>query len=139
MHKVTGLLTGCFDGLDGLHQGHIYFLTQAKKYCDYLIVCINNDNYIRDFKGREPKTLLNRRIEKVKETELVDEVCIFYSSPLNLILENKPKYIFVGSDYETENKNVVGYPECLEWGGEVRVIHPRWPGLSTTEILKNNK
>ncbi len=47
-NKKIVVLGGCFDIL---HVGHLYFLEQAKKYGDILIVLLENDNLIKKLKG----------------------------------------------------------------------------------------
>ena len=39
MRKIIGFTTGYFDIM---HPGHILMLEECKRYCDYLIVGVNN-------------------------------------------------------------------------------------------------
>ena len=132
----TGFIAGCFDGPDGFHDGHLHLLNEARKYCSKLRVAINSDNYIRDQKNREPLCSVFMRASKLQLSGLVSSVHIFYSNPIDFILEFKPDYIFVGSDYKIED--VVGYEESKKWGGEVILID-RLPNISTTEIINKLK
>lgn len=43
-----GLCNGCFDVL---HAGHEFFLSEARKACDYLLIGVNSDLAIRQMKG----------------------------------------------------------------------------------------
>ena len=127
-----GFISGCFDG--HLHKGHKFILNKIKEKCDYVVVALNNDEYIRRHK-REPIV-----DEHERKSELyifgVDEVVIFSEdSPIDIIKAIQPDYIFVGNDYELEN--VVGYPECKSWGGEV-VIIDRIGDYSTTKIAESS-
>lgn len=45
-----GLCTGCFDKF---HDGHRYFLEQAAKHCDYLVVAVNDDISVCELKGKD--------------------------------------------------------------------------------------
>ena len=131
-----GFIAGCFDGPNGFHDGHKYLLEEANKYCSEIMVAINEDEYIINTKGRSPLTNIALRKLRLSVSGLVDEVFIFYANPIDLILKYKPDYIFVGSDYKM--RDVVGYEESKEWGGEVILID-RLPNISTTEIIAKTK
>lgn len=62
-------------GFDPLHIGHIRYIQEAKKLGDYLIVIVNNDNWIHKKKGKEfmPE---NERKEIIEAISGVDEVII---------------------------------------------------------------
>lgn len=62
-------------GFDPIHIGHIRYIQEAKKLGDYLIVVINNDNWIHKKKGKEfmPE---NERKEIIEAIAGVDEVVI---------------------------------------------------------------
>ncbi len=62
-------------GFDPIHIGHIRYIQEAKKLGDYLIVVINNDNWIHKKKGKEfmPE---NERKEIIEAIAGVDEVII---------------------------------------------------------------
>jgi len=131
MNHLTGFISGVFDSL---HEGHLHLLKEAKKRCDYLIVSINSDSYIRRKKNREPIDRQSKRADNLMKTGLVDLILVRdEDSPLNNILYERPDIIFTGDDYKPEN--VVGYVECKEWNGEVVTI-PKLPGISTTNIIK---
>lgn len=139
------LISGCFDG--GIHRGHQYILQHAYNLApeehSRLIVLLNSDEYIRKNKGpNRPVNKLSERIKQVDNLSLADTIISFEDNTelLNIIKTYQPDYIVVGSDYSDINK-VVGYPECLSWGGQVKVIERIKDGkgidISTTNILKN--
>lgn len=127
-----GFITGCFDGPNGLHDGHRYILSEAKKHCDFLYAAINEDGYIYDYKLREPMAPFAIRYDSLERDPNVDQIIEFYSDPLPLIMEIKPDFLFVGSDYDLTK--VVGADEIKQWGGQVKIIE-RLPNISTTELL----
>lgn len=65
-----GLLFGCFDPL---HAGHVRLFRNCKNYCDYLIVCVHDDDYIKKHKGREPFYAIDERVRDVYDIRSVDE------------------------------------------------------------------
>lgn len=128
MDKIKGFISGCFDGF---HKGHQHILSEIKKDCTKLVVAINSDDYIRNFKKREPLQDINQRVQNLINFG-VDKIEVIYDNPLQTILKEKPNVIYVGDDYVTEE--IVGYPECLEWEGEIRIIK-RIGGYSTTKMI----
>lgn len=123
-----GFIAGVFDGC---HDGHKFILSEAMKHCDKLHIALNWDEYIRDKKNREPLNNWSKRYDDLAETGLVSGIFGFYANPIDLILWIKPDVIFCGSDYKKED--VIGY------GLAEIIIIDRIPGISTTELLKQNK
>lgn len=62
-------------GFDPLHIGHIRYMKEAKSLGDKLVVVINNDNWLRQKKG---KAFMheNDRKEIIQALDCVDEVII---------------------------------------------------------------
>lgn len=65
------LVGGCFDVI---HFGHVSFLRAAKKTGDMLVVALENDQFIRDHKKREPFHTHQQRAEMLSELRTVDAV-----------------------------------------------------------------
>lgn len=129
----VGFISGCFDGL---HNGHIYILEKIRSDCDIVVIALNDDNYIRNNKNREPMYDEQTRQASLFLSNLVDFVYIFNEqTPIELIKFVEPDILYVGDDYPIES--VVGANEVKEWGGEVKII-PRLPGYSST-ILYNER
>jgi D-beta-D-heptose 7-phosphate kinase/D-beta-D-heptose 1-phosphate adenosyltransferase len=62
-------------GFDPIHIGHIRYIQEAKKLGDYLIVVLNNDNWLRFKKGKEFMGELERK-EILEAITGVDRVII---------------------------------------------------------------
>jgi len=128
-----GVANGCFDLY---HEGHKYFLSQCKKYCDKLIVLLNTDSSIKINKGiKRPVEKLNIRYNKILRNINVDK-CIIFSekTPLQKIKKIIPNIIFKGGDYNL--KDVVGYPLMKKTKGKVHIIK-RYKNYSTTNIINS--
>ena len=62
-------------GFDPVHIGHLRMFEEAKKLGDYLIVILNNDNWLKKKKGYifMPE---NERMEILKGFRAIDEVVL---------------------------------------------------------------
>ena len=70
--KTVGLVMG---GFDILHMGHINLFRFAKKYADILIVGLDNDQILKNTKGKtRPINNFKRRSEFLSEISLVDKI-----------------------------------------------------------------
>jgi FAD synthetase len=92
---VKVMATGTFDLL---HMGHIYFLKEAKKLGDELIVVVATDSTVRKLK-HEPVTPENTRLNLIKELKIVDEAYLGLEDDMYKIVEKiKPDIIALGYD-----------------------------------------
>lgn len=62
-------------GFDPIHIGHVRYIQEAKKLGDYLVVVLNNDNWLRMKKGKEFMNELERK-EIIEAIIGVDKVII---------------------------------------------------------------
>lgn len=128
---------GCFDIL---HAGHVRYLAQAKALGDRLVVGLNSDASIARLKGASrPVNPLSERATVLASLASVDWVLPFgdalseQDTPLALILQVKPDVLVKGGDYSIDT--IVGAPEVLAAGGEVKVLQ-FVDGCSTSAIIK---
>jgi D-beta-D-heptose 7-phosphate kinase/D-beta-D-heptose 1-phosphate adenosyltransferase len=121
---------GCFDIL---HAGHVSYLAKARRLGNRLVVGLNSDASVRRLKG--PTRPINPELQRaavLAALEAVDAVVLFgEDTPLELIRALRPDVLAKGADYRAED--VVGGPEVLSWGGEVRLVE-LVDGVSTTRI-----
>ena len=68
--QKTVLVFGTFDGL---HDGHLFLLREAKKLGDRLIVSVAQDSTVERFKKRKPVHALAERIQILRKSGLVDD------------------------------------------------------------------
>jgi FAD synthetase len=102
---VKVMATGTFDLL---HMGHIYYLHEAKKLGDILVVVVATDKTVRKLK-HEPITPQETRVNLIKELKMVDEAYLGHEDDIYTIVEEiKPDIIALGFDQihdETAIKN----------------------------------
>ncbi len=69
-YKV-GFTTGVFDLF---HVGHLNLLERCKEQCEYLIVAVCGDDYVRNVKNKEPVYNENDRMRILAALKCVDKV-----------------------------------------------------------------
>ncbi len=131
----VGFTNGCFDIL---HRGHVAYLTQARSWCDRLVVALNTDASVRRLKGEgRPINDLDSRAVVIGGLGSVDRVTSFDDpTPLALIERLRPDVLIKGADYTREG--VVGGDLVESWGGEVRLATFE-DGFSTTRTIEKMK
>lgn len=118
-----GLCNGCFDLL---HEGHVYFLKEARKHCDYLIVALNTDESIKKLKGNSrPVWNLERRMRTLVSNPSVSAVIPFDGNGYLLVGSLRPDVVIRGADQWDAATHL----------GVLYITIPRGPDISTTKIL----
>lgn len=127
------LTNGCFDLL---HVGHVFYLEQAAREGDCLIVAINSDDSIRSL-GKGPDRPLfdeSQRTAMLAALESVDYVVVFGEPTPHALLEFlQPDVLVKGGTYADDE--IVGREVVLAYGGEAKVLGLT-PGMSTTHIVQ---
>jgi rfaE bifunctional protein nucleotidyltransferase chain/domain len=129
--KTVGFTSGAFDLL---HAGHSNYLEKAKALCDVLIVGVNTDRSVREYKGPDrPVVPESQRIQLVAALEAVDYAFLFDERRNRKNLEAlRPRYYIKAGDY---SKEALTSSDALEaFGGEVRLIPVTEPVSSTALI-----
>lgn len=132
----TVLVGGCFDLI---HIGHIYFLEEAKKLGDRLVVLLESDETIRRLKGKHrPIHTQEERKQMLLAIKYVDDVI---SLPP---LKTDKEYFEV---IQTIRPNVIAFTQGdpiltkkmkqAELVGARAVVIPRIPNISSTSLAKN--
>lgn len=130
--KKIVFTNGCFDII---HRGHAYYLAEAKKLGDILLIGLNSDDSVRRLKGESrPINSQDDRAYVLDSLKPTDIVVIFEDdTPYNLISAVRPDVLVKGGDYKPEE--IVGADIVKSLGGEVVVI-PLVEGKSTTKIIE---
>lgn len=100
---VKVMATGTFDLL---HMGHIYYLREAKKLGDRLVVVVARDSTVRKLK-HEPITPEEMRLDLIKELKIVDEAVLGHEDDMYAtVKEIKPDIIALGYDQIHDEKKI---------------------------------
>lgn len=98
MKKIIGFTAGAFDMF---HVGHLNLIKNAKARCDYLIVGVNTDELIAEYKSKKVVVPLAERMQIVESVKFVDEVI-----PVDTLdkeeIWNRKKFdvVFIGDDWK---------------------------------------
>lgn len=93
---TTAMAAGTFDLI---HKGHLYYLREAKKCGDKLVVIVARDKNILKFKGKKPKFNEAERIKHVKALKIADKVMLGHKDDIfDVISEINPDVICLGYD-----------------------------------------
>ena len=130
--KKVAFTSGSFDII---HAGHVDYLEKAKQKCDTLIVGVNSDLSIKQYKNpNRPIIPQDQRIKLIAAFECIDYAFIFNETNNNVNIETlKPDYYIKAEDYKTSQLS--SKPIVEKYGGEVILI-PIKEEISTTEIIE---
>lgn len=130
--KRIALTNGTFDIL---HAGHVRYLNEARKLADCLVLGLNSDTSVKQYKSdKRPIVPQAERAEVIDSLKAVDYVVIFEETTAdNLISKVKPDIYVKGGDYTEET-----LPETFsvkKYGGKIAFINVV-EGCSTTNIIE---
>ncbi len=101
---VRVLAQGSFDLI---HPGHLFYLTQAKKQGDYLIVIVARDSTIKRIKHRKPIFPEKMRLEMIRSLKMVNEAVLGgKGNILDKVVELKPDVIVLGYDQDVSREEL---------------------------------
>jgi glycerol-3-phosphate cytidylyltransferase len=125
---------------DLFHSGHVNFLKQCKKLAHKVIVSLNSDDFIKEYKGKDPVLSFNDRKEILLSCRYVDEVIENAggkNSKISISIVN-PDIIAIGDDWARKDyyKQMEFTQEWLDEKEILLIYIPYKKGISTTDIKK---
>ena len=122
MKKV--FIQGTFDLLN---YGHTMAFRDAKAQGDYLIVGLNTDELVREYKHREPILPFWQRKIILESIRWIDEVVPANTfSPMQLLIDMDIDVYAIGSEWKASKVKEVNYMKRK--GGSV-IYTPEYPGV----------
>lgn len=128
-----GYTQGVFDLF---HIGHLNLINNAKSMCDYLIVGVNSDQLVEEYKHKKPVINEKERAEIIANLKAVDKVVI--ASTLDKRIAHKKLHfdaVFIGSDWQGNERWKQTELDLSKENCDV-VYLPHTDGVSTT-IIRN--
>lgn len=124
---------------DLFHVGHLNLFENCKKYCDYLIVGICTDDYVRTFKHKEPVINEIDRMRIIGALKCVDEVAMITNEETvdKVLAWDKFKFnvLFSGDDWKGTERFLATERAFKEKGLDIEtVFFPYTQGVSTSQI-----
>lgn len=129
--KSIVTLNGSFDLL---HAGHLQIIFEASQQGDILIVALNSDASIKQYKSpKRPIIPLEYRLQMMAALGFVSYVTWFEETDPRLLLSIiKPDVHVNGSEY---GENCLEAETVRAHGGKIHIVQ-LVPGLSTSNILR---
>ena len=119
---------------DMFHIGHLNLLNHAKEYCEYLIVGVNADELVQEYKNKLPVIPEAERAEIVRNIKAVDEVVIAQTLDKETALSLYHfDAIFIGDDWKGNPRWEQTERDLSKYGVDL-VFLPHTDGVSSTEL-----
>jgi rfaE bifunctional protein nucleotidyltransferase chain/domain len=127
------LTNGVFDLL---HTGHLYYLQQARRLGDALLIALNADASVRALKGpTRPVQTEEQRAYALAALACVDAIVIFGAPRLTAEIHAlRPDVYCKAGDYTLEKLNAEERGALQAGGARIEFL-PFLPGFSTTTLI----
>lgn len=127
-----GYTQGVFDMF---HIGHLNLLNHAKEQCEYLLVGVNSDDLVKQYKGFIPNIPEEHRLEIVENIKAVDQAFVVNTLDKSVIFNQNPfDAIFIGSDWKGSERWIQTEEELKKVGAEV--VYLQYTGGISSTILR---
>ena len=119
---------------DMFHIGHLNLLNRAKERCEYLIVGVNADELVEQYKHKKPVINELERLEIIRNLRAVDEAHIVHTLDKGDALDRFHfDAIFIGDDWKG-NRRWEQTGVDMKARGVDLVYLPHTQGISSTEL-----
>ena len=126
-----------FGVFDYFHLGHLRLFKQCKKYGDYLIVAVQNGEYIKKFTPEENVLYsTEERVEMLEALRIVDEVYVYDTVSTETLEKINFDILALGEDHVGGRFDEVE-KWCNEHGKKV-VRLKRTPGIASSQIKRKS-
>lgn len=116
------------------HIGHLNLLNHAKKCCECLIVGVNSDRLVAEYKHKHPVISEEERLAIVQNIKAVDEAFMVDTLDKVQILQAHPyDVIFIGDDWKGNQRWTQTEADLAPYGIEV-IYLPHTPERTSTAL-----
>ena len=124
-----------FGVFDYFHLGHLRLFKQCKKYGDYLIVAVQDGEYILKYKP-DANVLYStaERVELLESLKIVDKVLIYDTVCVDTIKRIDFDILALGEDHKGQR-----FDEIEQWciENDKKIVRlKRTPGICSSDIKK---
>lgn len=124
-----------FGVFDYFHLGHLRLFKQCKEHADYLIVAVQDGNYILQFKPNAHILYsTEERVEILQSLRVVDKVVIYQTVGIAALEKIEFDILALGEDHIGAR-----FDEMVNWckeHGKAVVRLKRTPGIASSDIKK---
>ncbi len=126
-----------FGTFDGVHEGHRFFLQEAKKIGDLLFVVVSPDEQVETLKKHKPQFPLSKRISDLQAEKIAEKVIPGDETlgTWNVILENMPDVIAIGYDQNGLEKALIEAQKKFPFQTEFKKIGSFKPEIFKSGLL----
>ena len=122
-----------FGVYDYFHLGHLRLFKQCKQYADFLVVAVQNGDYIKKFKP-DAKVLYSteERVEILEALRIVDQVVVYDTVGVAALKKIDFDILALGEDHVGQR-----FDEITNWckeNGKKVVRLKRTPGIASSAI-----
>ena len=125
-----------FGVYDYFHLGHLRLFKQCKEYADYLIVAVQDGDYIKKFKpDAQILYTTEQRVEMLEALRIVDKVLVYQTVGKDALEHIDFDILALGEDHRGGR-----FDEVEKWSNEhnKQVVRlKRTPGICSSDIKKN--
>ena len=133
---MTKVLT--FGVFDYFHIGHLNLLRQCREHGDYLIVGVQNGEYVARFKPEQEMLYTTQeRVSMIEALRIVDEVFVYDTLCDAAMEKTEFDVLALGEDHIGERFDVI--TEWCRAHGKSVVRLKRTPGISSSDIKRTLK
>ena len=126
---IIGYTQGTYDMF---HIGHLNLLQNAKRLCDILVVGVNSDELVKEYKQKSAIIPLEERMAIIQALRCVDKVIACETLDKKVAFENIHfKRLFIGDDWKGNERWAATELEMKSLGVEV-VFLPYTKNTSST-------
>lgn len=128
-HYKIGYTQGVFDMF---HIGHLAILNRAAALCEKLIVGVNSDKLVQEYKNKIPVICENDRAEIIRNIKSVDQ-CEIVDTLDKVYLYHKYNFdaVFIGDDWKGNERWIKTEEDLAKVGVDV-IYLPHTPQISSS-------
>ena len=122
-----------FGVYDYFHLGHLRLFKQCKEYADYLVVAVQDGEYIRKYKpDAQVLYTTEERVEILEALRIVDKVVVYQTVGVNALEQIDFDILALGEDHHGKR-----FDDAVSWcesHGKSVVRLKRMEGISSSAI-----